>query len=117
MKKLLIALLLALSINTAKADQIKDYNPYHDVDHFSWQDYDDDIHIMSGFAISLTTGLIFQRYAKLPTWQSALYGTLIGAGVGIAKEVFFDNFTSRTDIKCWMAGGAAGGLTLISVSF
>jgi hypothetical protein len=90
---------------------------YYNGDHFSWSNYDNDVHLLVGFGGALVIGEALTHYAKLPSWEAALIGAVAMGMVGTAKETMFDTWTSRTDIKTWWAGGTAGGLTVIALHF
>ncbi len=109
--KLLLALLMLPSLAHAT-----DWNSYHAADHFEWTDYNDSVHLLGAYAIAATGGEILKR-AGMEPWAAALVAAIGAAGVGIAKETFFDSYAMKTDIKMWMAGGAAGGLTVLALEF
>lgn len=90
---------------------------YFDADHFSWSNYDDDVHMLIGFGGALTIGEALTHYAKMPSWEAALIGGVAMGMVGTTKEVMFDTYTGRTDIKTWWIGGAAGGVTVMALHF
>jgi hypothetical protein len=87
------------------------------VDRIEWTDYNDGVHLLASYSMSTVTGLTLQRYAGLKKWEAAALGALTGTFFGFTKEVFFDRYTSRTDLKMWAAGGAAGGLTILVLDF
>lgn len=90
---------------------------YHDGDHFSWKNYDDDVHLLVGYSGSFLVGQSLVRFAKMPAWEAALIGTLALGLFGTTKEVMFDTYTSRTDIKTYWAGALAGGVTVFVLNF
>lgn len=90
---------------------------YYDADHFQWATYDNDVHLLIGFGGALVIGEALVHYGHLPSWEAALIGSIAMGLVGTTKEVMFDTYTGRTDIKTWWAGAGAGGLTLIALHF
>ncbi len=117
MKKLLcvMSVLYASMVSNAQAESDWDY--YHNEDYFSWTNYDNGMHILSAYGLTLTTAMALQRFTKLSKLERVLISTIVGAGFGIVKETMFDRYTSRTDIQCWTVGALAGGLTVTVFQF
>lgn len=90
---------------------------YYAQDHFSWDTYDNDVHLLLGFGGSLIIGEALTRYAKLPAWESALIGAVAMGMIGSFKEIMLDSYSGRTDQKMYWAGGLAGGLTVVALHF
>ncbi len=121
MKYILVILALStafLPTNSAAQETCKPTcNNYADLDHFSWQNYDDDVHLLMAYSLTLTGGLVLEHKVGLPRWESALIMTIVTGMIGTAKETLHDEYTSRTDIKTWWAGAAAAGLTMTVLQF
>lgn len=90
---------------------------YYNSDHFQWTNPDTQVHLLVGFSGSLLIGELIHQYTHLPAWESALIGTLIIGLAGTTKEVMFDTYTSRTDIKAYWGGALIGGLTVTIIHF
>lgn len=90
---------------------------YHNADHFQWTNYDDDLHLALGFGGAIVIATALEHYGGLPAWESGLIGGITMTLFGVSKEVLFDTYTSRTDIKTWAAGGLSGGLTFMVLNF
>lgn len=96
---------------------ISDVNPYYAQDHFQWGNYNDGVHLLAAYSATVVGALLLEHKLGMKRWQAALTMTLAIGLFGTAKEVFHDNYTSRTDIKMWWAGAASGGLTVWVLQF
>lgn len=94
-----------------------DCNAYVQEDHFKWTNYDDQIHMLAAYSISITSAMIIEHGFKLSKLESALLGAVFTGMIGTAKEVFHDDYTSRTDIKTWWLGAATAGFTVVVFDF
>lgn len=112
MKKYIILLLLITSNCLAS-----EWDEYHDKDHFSWTNYDNDVHLLIAYGGTMTLSLLLQKQFKVNPYIAALSSALVLSAVGITKEVMFDRYTSRTDIQCWVVGAFTGGLTFTVLNF
>lgn len=101
----------------ADANIADPWDSYEAQDHFAWTNYDNDVHLLAAYGMSLTTGLILEHQFGMKRLPAAIIGTLTATFFGITKEVMFDRYTSRTDIKTWTVGGFAGGLTMTLLRF
>ena len=90
---------------------------YFNEDHFSWSDPKDTTHVFIAMSGALVIATALNRYTTLKPWQSALLGAVAMGLIGTTKEVMFDSYTMRTDIKTYWAGGLAGGLMFTVLTF
>ena len=90
---------------------------YFDNDHFSWSDPQDVNHMAIGFGGAMLISTALNRYTSLKPWQSALIGAVAMGIIGTTKEVMFDTYTGRTDIKMYWAGGLTAGLAFTVLHF
>lgn len=118
MKKLMILILLVTSLvsTIGKTDSVN-WQAYHDIDHFKWTDYNNGVHILTAYAITMTGTMLLTKKFGMNKFLAAGIMTVVGGLVGTTKEVFFDKYTSRTDIKCWWAGAATAGAMSIVINF
>lgn len=90
---------------------------YFQSDHFRWTDYDQDVHMLAGLSGSLIIGEVLIHYFDVSPWEAAIMSSIAMGMIGTTKEVMFDTYTSRTDIKTWWIGGIVGGATLVVLHF
>lgn len=90
---------------------------YFKQDHFQWTDYDDVTHLLIGFGGAMVIAQALTHYGHMKPWQAALIGAVAMGVIGTTKEVMFDSYTSRTDIRTYWAGGISGGLAFTVLSF
>jgi hypothetical protein len=109
MKNSLAGLILLIT-STANAFEITS-------DHFQWTNYDNGIHLLAGYSISLTTSLLLEKQFKMKPVPALIIGVLVGGFIGTVKETFFDVYASQTDLKTWWAGSISGGLTFTVIHF
>lgn len=125
MKYLIISFLLLSSLARATSynlggdtitnpDQLWQYKVN---DRFQWNNTDDQVHILAGFAISFTTAYALERYTDLSPLEAALAGFALGTLVGVAKETLIDSYASKTDIKCWGSGALIGTISFTLLQF
>ena len=119
---LIVAMLTVMGSNTSFASNngsscLPDCNDYVSQDHFQWTNYDDDVHMMAAFSIALTSSMIMEHRFHMNRVESALFGVVIGGLIGTSKEVFFDDYTSKTDIKTWWLGFGIAGTSVILLRF
>ena len=86
-------------------------------DHFQWSSYDQDVHMLLGYSGALVIGEALIHYGHVRPWVASLVGTIALGLIGTTKEVMFDTYTGRTDIKTYWAGALSGGLTVIALHF
>lgn len=92
-------------------------NAYVQEDHFKWTNYDDQMHMLAGFTLSVTSAMIMEHGFHMTRLESAIFGAVIGGVVGTSKEVFLDDYTSRTDIKSWWIGSLTAGAAVTVLRF
>lgn len=94
-----------------------DVNPYYESDHFQWTNYNDDTHLLVAYSATVLCTLALEHKFGMKRWQAALTSAVAIGMLGTFKEVFHDEYNSRTDTKMWWAGAAAGGLTVVVFQF
>lgn len=123
-KRAALALITLLASNAAMAEcrvqcpvTSENVGQYFDADKFSWSDPTDQVHMLIGFGGAMLISTALNKHTTLKPWQSALIGSLAMGLIGTTKEVMFDTYTSRTDIKTYWAGALAGGLSFTVLNF
>lgn len=121
MKYSLLVLLLFSVL--AKADGIggatcmPNCNDYNQGDHFQWDSYDSQVHMLLGFGVGFTAAYVLEHKAGLPVWEAALISTLGTMVLGAAKENFIDDYNSRSDTREIWIGSCVAGATLWTFHF
>lgn len=90
---------------------------YNQADHFRWNDWDTDLHVAIGFGGTLLLSEVLTRKFDVSPWKAAIMSSVIVGLTGTTKEVMFDTYTSRTDIKSYWGGSLVAATTFVVINF
>ena len=94
------------------------WNEYHASDHFDlFKNPNDVIHFTIGFGASYLLMDVFNNQLHLTKLESFALSVLLVSTIGVVKETWFDNYTSRADIKGWEYGALSGASTFLVIHF
>lgn len=86
-------------------------------DSFRLKSQDKQLHIMSGYGLSLTSTLLLEHKLDLPRWQAVLIASAFTMAVGTAKEFIVDEHYSAGDQWANLIGTAGSAAMVFTFEF
>ncbi len=131
MKTLLISILIFLTSTIGYANYIAPgsetvgppndsttWSQYHASDHFDLlRNSNDVVHLTIGFGASYILSDVLYNKAHLSKLETWVLSTLIISTIGVVKETYIDNFSSKADAFGWQLGASLGATTFLAIHF
>lgn len=116
--KWFITLIFALQASVCLAGNSYPNDNSHNLEDeaFNPQDMSQAAHLFAGAAMSIATHQILMKTGMKPI-PAVLCAMATSALIGTAKEVFFDDYTSKNGIKSFWVGSAIGGALSLTLTF